>query len=322
VVVQEAGAAEGVLRREVRLVPVQEGVEGGQAHRARAEGVAHGLAEQEVERAVEQPRVAQLLFGRADQFAEHPGIGLDAAGDDAHVGPEVKRWAVGVVEAQAVEVHVTQPEADAAQQVVAHGGVIDVELGQVRHVEVGHVLIGPVLPVVPAIVGAVAVSQRGLEGGVLAAPVVAHEIEQQADAALVALVHQFAHVIERAQPRVDGEVVAGVVAVVGVVREERIEPEGCEAQPGDVGQVVDDAAQRAAIDVGQVRRRVPGAAVAGRKTVGEDLVDDGRQRPGRRAGVADNVAVLRPLVDPVCLAAVFVVGANLVAYEGAGRVGG
>ncbi len=156
----------------------------------------------------------------------------------------------------------------------------------------------------------------------LAAPVVADEVEQQANAALVALVHQLAHVVERAQPRVDGEVVAGVIAVVGVVGEERVEPEGREAQPGDVGQVVDDAAQRAAINVGQAGCRVPGAAVAGREAVGKDLIDDGRQRPGRRAGVADDVAILRPLVDPVRLAAVLVVGANLVAHQRARRVGG
>ena len=67
---------------------------------------------------------------------------------------------------------------------------------------------------------------------------------------------------------------------MGVVGEKRVQPEAVEAHSGDVIQVFDDAAQGAAVDVAEVIGRIPGTAVARRKPIRENLVDDGFFCPG------------------------------------------
>jgi hypothetical protein len=130
--------------------------------------------------------------------------------------------------------------------------VIDVDFGQVFDAEERFIIVGPVYPVIPGVVFAVLIGQGGLEGFMAAAPVVGDEIKQDADAEMVGFVDQFADVFGRSQAGIDGEVVGGVVAVVGVVGEEGVDPEAVEAQVGDVIEVLDDAAKIAAEDVVKV----------------------------------------------------------------------
>jgi hypothetical protein len=93
----------------------------------------------------------------------------------------------------------------------------------------------------------------------------------------------------RAQAGIDAEVVGGVVAVVAVVGEKWVEPDGVEAHFGHVVQLVDDAAQGAAVDVVEGLGGVPGTAVSHMKAVGENLVHNGILAPGWRGAVAHQV---------------------------------
>ena len=169
------------------------------------------------------------------------------------------------VAAEAVHAHV-QPEAHDVQHGLLDLGVVVVEVRLVAEEAVPEVLLGHRIPrpvgalgvgeddagalvlvvrVAPDVVvalGALGIPARLLEPGVLVAGVVDDELADDADVALVGLVHQALEVRERAVVRVDRVVVRDVVAVVlqgrGVVGQE---PQAGDAQVLQVRQLLDEA---------------------------------------------------------------------------------
>ena len=150
--------------------------------------------------------------------------------------------------------------------------------GRERGLPVGGRVVGRALvPQVPGPLGAAGRRRpRGQEPGVLVAGVVGHPVEQHPQAPVVGLADQGVDRGQRAEQRVDVAVVAHVVAVVGHRRrEDRRQPQGVDAQPGQVVEVAAHAVE--------VADPVAGG-VAERPRV--DLVDDRLPPPaGRGAGV-------------------------------------
>ena len=124
-------------------------------------------------------------------------------------------------------------------------------------------------PPVPVPLGVVLRGPGLHEPGVLVRGVVDHQVHDQLHAAGVQPVRQFPQLLERAEDRVHVAVVADVVAVV-VLRGgvDRGEPDDVDAQPVQVVQLADDAAQVAdavAVGIGKAARI--------------DLIDDGALEP-------------------------------------------
>jgi hypothetical protein len=111
--------------------------------------------------------------------------------------------------------------------------------------------------------------------------VVGHEVEEDADPARVRLGYQPLGVGQGAEQRIHVEVVGDVVPVVAHRRaEDRGQPHGVHAQPGEVVEPLDDARQvadpitvrileRPRVDLVDDTRLPPGCGVAGR--VGREL---------------------------------------------------
>ena len=104
-----------------------------------------------------------------------------------------------------------------------------------------------------------------LEPRMLIRRVVHDEVDDDPDATVFGLVQQLGEVAERAQPRVDGVVVGHVVAVVAIRRRvDRVEPQTGHAEPAQVVEPADQAAE------------VADAVVVGvREQLDVDAVDDG-----------------------------------------------
>ena len=182
---------------------------------------------------------------------------------------------------QPVAVHVVffQPVAHRRQEIGAGVGVLVVEARHpLRRVEHG-VVVGPVVPGEPVVIGAVAVRLRVHEDRVPVGDVVRHQVEQHADAPRVRLPHQRPQVVVRPQQRVYRVEVAGIVAVIGGAGEDRGEPERVGPQVADIVELLGDAAQGAAELIAPALARAPGCAAAGVEAVGEDVVEDGFAHP-------------------------------------------
>ena len=168
------------------------------------------------------------------------------------------------------------------------------------------------------------VLQRPAEPGVGVAAVVGGQVAEQAPAPGVDRLGEAGQGLVAAQQRVDLLEGGGVVAVVGLGREERRQVEGVDAQAGQVVEVLGDAVQVPAVELppavpggddrvvpgggpGPGRRRPPVRPRRAGEPVGEDLVDDGVAGPGGRrrgggeqevAGVGDVVGVDAGAVAP------------------------
>ncbi len=207
------------------------------------------------------------------------------------------------VDAEAVDAPVA-PEPQRRAEVGADLFVLPVEVGllgceQVQvPLSVGHPLPGAAaedgLPVggrqfpvlAPAVPEDVAVAGRGTrarpqclaEPRVAVRGVVGHQVDDHLQAQPVGLGGHRVEVVQRAQPRVDVAVVVDVVAAVGEFGGvEGAQPQGIDAERGQVGQALGDAPQVSepvAVGVGEA--------------AGIDLVDDGLPPPvgvlGRQVG--------------------------------------
>ena len=166
------------------------------------------------------------------------------------------------------------------------GGAAEVGDPVVRRAAV----VGRVGPHVEVAIARVARAERVLEPRVAIARVVGDEVQQHADPAPARLSDQLVEVLERAEVRVDGLVVADVVAPVVVGRREgRVEPDAVDPEPLEVVQARRDAAHVAdpvAVGVGE-RARV-------------DLIQDAVAPPRRWSHGAPGYAPAR--VRPVELA--------------------
>jgi hypothetical protein len=214
------------------------------------------------------------------------------------------------VEPEAVDAQV-QPEAQGVDDRLLHPRVLEVQVGLVGEEPVPEVLLahrveGPVralgvdeddprvgvagvvvAPHVEVAVGALGVAAAGLEPGVLVRGVVHDEVDDHADAAGVGLAEQDREVVDVAELGQHRGVVADVVAAVTQRGgEERRQPEAVDAEPLQVVQLVDHAAEVA-----------DAVGVAVGEAADEHLVEDGalvplgvgaggRQRRRRRLGAA------------------------------------
>ncbi len=154
-----------------------------------------------------------------------------------------------------------QPEAHDAHDLLAHLGIggVQIRLEPVEPVKIvfagdlvlrprrlldagkHHALVvagGPLLrPDVPVPIRGVRVLSRRLEPRVFLGRVVDDEVDDDAHAELLGVVHEVHELAERAVLRVDVVVIGDVVAVVAVGRRvERLEPETCHAEPREVVQ--------------------------------------------------------------------------------------
>jgi len=98
-------------------------------------------------------------------------------------------------------------------------------------------------------VGASGVGQRGLEPGVGYAAVVGHDVEEVAEALFKRGAAQRRQGRVAAQVRVHVIVIDDVVAVVAIGSEDRIQVKGVHPQIGQVGQVLHNARQVAAVKI-------------------------------------------------------------------------
>ncbi len=114
----------------------------------------------------------------------------------------------------------------------------------------------------------------GDEPGVLVRGMPGDEVEQHPDAAVAGGGHELDHVVVRAVPRRDAEVVGDVVPGIDERRvEARVEPDGVDPQPRQVVEMLDDPAKVAdAVTVGV------------REGLRIDLVDDRVPQPVGRHG--------------------------------------
>ena len=182
------------------------------------------------------------------------------------------------VETEAVDAEV-EPEAQDVEHRLAHGRVLEVEVGLVAEEAVpeelsAHRVVGPVRrlgvdeddagvavrgvvvgPHVEVAVRAVGVLPRGLEPRVRVGRVVQHEVGDDADAAAVRLLEQVHEVVDRAELGQHGAEVADVVAAVAQGRGvERGQPQAVDAEPLQVVELVGQAAEVAravAVGVGE-----------------------------------------------------------------------
>ncbi len=120
-----------------------------------------------------------------------------------------------------------------------------------------------------------------------AAAVVEDTVEHDAHAARMCLVEQLAQGVVATQQRVHGEVVVGVIAMIGGRGEHGVQVERRDAETLQAIEVLDDPVEVAALEAADRRRSVPGLELTGSrhaatasKPVGEDLVEDGVAHPG------------------------------------------
>ena len=171
-----------------------------------------------IERGVVHPAAVIAV----DHLAHQPEIRLHGLGGGAQGAHEVKIQHVGGVQAQAVDVERLHPEAHRVQQVVPHGGILQVQLHQL--VVAAPVFIGEavvILVVAPEIHAAVPVPIGALlpaglnvpEGEEIAARVVEHAVQDHPHARRVAAAHEFGQILVGAQAGVQLAIIRGIVAV-------------------------------------------------------------------------------------------------------------
>ena len=263
-----------------------------------AHGALGDLGGAEVVHDVDRPLVGLRQGDRAGELlVEHLA---DTGDDGVRVGQVLaaRPLALGQVGdgVQAEAVHPgARPEADDVVHGLDDGGVVVVEVGLVGEEPVPEELaaldvVGPVrllgvdeddpgAGVAGVVVGphvevaerALGVAARGLEPGVDVRGVVEDHVDDDADAALVGLVHQVAEVLHGAVARVDVRVVGDVVAAVahggGV---EGRDPDRVHAQPRQV------------VQTGGQPLEVPDAVAVGvREGAQQRLVEDGGAEPLR-----------------------------------------
>ncbi len=234
----------------------------------------------------EQHRPGALLRDGGAQLAHEPlavGVGPGGPGPLQHHGDGVHP--------EARDAH-PQPERDDAVQLVAHPRVVEREVGLVRvegvpvellrlvvprprlRLDVGEhrldVVVRLVGPDVVVAVGRPAVVPRLLEPAVLVGGVLGDQLDQQVQTEVLRRLEQVSHVGQVAQARVDGEVVADVVAAVAEGRGvEGQHPHARGAEPAQVVQPLGDAAQVA-----------PAVFVRVGEEAGIELIDDRVGVPG------------------------------------------
>ncbi len=220
------------------------------------------------------------LDHRAGDDRGRVGDGCGSLLDDLVAERGLLEQPVGHVDPEAVDAAV-QPETEDVFEQVADLGVAPVEvgLGGVEEMEVplavvhpgpgraaedrlpvvGRQLTGLTTPLPEQVAGPLRAPWPGgqgcLEPLVLAGGVVGHQVDDHLDAERVRRRHHGVEVGERAEPGVDVAVVGDVVAVVVLGRGvEGRDPDGVDAQLGEVGQPRRDAAQVAepvAVGVGE-----------------------------------------------------------------------
>ena len=202
------------------------------------EALVQGVVGHAVERALVRPtRVVAV-----NDLAHQPEVGLERIDGLAQGLHEVKVEHVGRVETDAIYVKLADPEANDVADVVAHGRVALVELGE--QVVASPVVVGEAIVVlvvapkvhvaVPVAVGRVlAVGPHVLEGKEITSGVVEDAVKDDLEAGLVASAHKGDEVIVGAQARVEQLVVGGFVAMSHRL-EERANIESGKAQALEV----------------------------------------------------------------------------------------
>ncbi len=191
---------------------------------------------------VEHPLSDALVIVPVQHFAKQQEIGLQGVAEGAQLVQELRRQAVGDIEAQTVDLEGIDPAADAVEQMLHDRGVLQVELDQLEmplpalvpeavvvvgiaiEIDVEPVLIGGV-PFVPAHV---------LERPETAPDMVEHTVQHDTDAAFVQMAANGGEVIVGAEAAVDQAIVTRVVAVA-VRLENGGEVDGIRTQLFDMG---------------------------------------------------------------------------------------
>ena len=282
------------------------------------ERVVHGAVELGAAEVLAYLAVGQLVGGVLPHLAQEQGVGQHAVLGGLDAGDE------GVVELVG---HVQAPAAGAGAQPVGHHAVGAVD--EVLPLGVGLVGVGQVVHAPPAGVGAVLLHEvpgavgrvgrlPGPHGVVVAelvevagvhARVVEHAVEDHRDAHLGGLGAQAAEPGLVAQHGVHGQVVARVVAVVGLRLEDGVQVDGREPHVADAAQLLADALERAAVElplghaarvVALVRGRLVPVLHQGAGHAAHTLLGEGRLRALAPVGPA-LVAVGEDLVDHAAL---------------------
>ena len=161
--------------------------------------------------------------------------------------------------------HIQPPAGGAQPQPVPHDAVRRSEnIVLIAFVHLAHlrqgidppprtILIRPLLEIVPAVPGRIlrlvradaVIPARAVEIAAVKARVVEHAVQHHAHAAPRRLSAQLAEILLRAEHRVNGLVIARIIAVVGIRLEDRVKVDRGHAQAFQIVQLLDDPAQRA-----------------------------------------------------------------------------
>ena len=285
------------------------------AQDAVAQRVVHDAVELAALEIAAADRVADLVRGVLPHLAHDERVRLFAAGGRVELLDESVGQLVGHVQAPARRAQ-RQPAADDAvlvlDDIVQVLGVELVDLGQRVNAPPRAVLVGPVRELVPLVIGRVlrlegadaVIVAAGVEVEAVIAVVAEHAVQDDAHAALGRLGAQRLEVLLGAHHGVDGLIVAGVIAVVGVGLEDGVKVDGLHVQGLQIVELGQHALEAAAEEVvvqdlavgvrlidrdvvpvlvHDARRAVAllGRHLGAAEAVGEDIVGDAAAEPAR-----------------------------------------
>src|SRR5581483_9581440 len=226
----------------------------------------HRVADTPLQELAELPEVLEVDLrppARLRRLLEDERNGVDTEARDAELEPEADDPPHLLADARVVHVEVGLEVVEAVEVVRLRGAVErprpTLDAGEDE--AASPVRRPPLRPDVPVAVRRVA-SPRAAEPRVCVGGVVDDEVDQDADAAALGLVHELDEVARRAEARVDGVEVGDVVAVVAAGRGlERREPDRVDPEALDVVEAAGEAFEVAAAVAVRIHERLDVEAV-------------------------------------------------------------
>ena len=223
------------------------------------ERIVHHAVELSAQQIVAAFAVADLVGRVLPDLADHGGVGVDALDRAADVADGLFGQLVDDVEPPALDAHRGPLFDDAAlvqdEFSPALGVLVDGRAD--GHAPPAVIAVRPIVEAVPIVVFAAlgligadgVVSAELVEVAAVRAGVVEHAVQDDGDAPLRRPLDQFAELVLGAEKRIDLEIVARVIAVVGRRLEDGRQIDRAYAERLEIVELVDDPLQIAAVEV-------------------------------------------------------------------------